>query len=332
MTFVLPTVTEKSDGSPRHVGLEFEFAGMDIHEAAAAVCEVFGGTPCEDGTFVCRVENTAYGNFSVELDSSLLRSKGYISLLNDIGIDLDASQEKRIERFLLDVAEELVPYEVVAPPIPMTELDSMDDLREALHRRKAKGTRASILYAFGLQFNIEPPDLGVETLTNFLKAFLLCYPWLREAADIDVSRVLSPFIDKFPSGYTRLVTDPEYMPADIKFLIDGYLDSNPTRNRPLDCLPLFAHLDRDRVMSRAREKHLIKPRPAFHYRLPNCLIDDPNWRIADEWALWTEVDELSRRPDTLAAMAEDFQNTPGFPFDLFTSSWKEKVPVWLGRA
>lgn len=331
MAFKLPSTTNKRDGTTRRVGLEFEFAGMDIGEAARAVADVFGGDVREEDIFVYRVEGTPYGDFSVELDSSLLQSKGYLKILHEIGIDLSASDEKRIERILLDVAEELIPYEIVAPPIPMTELDPVDDLRKALYERKAEGTRASVLYAFGLQFNIEPPDLDAATLTRFLKAFLLCYPWLREATDIDITRILSPFIDKFPSDYVRLVADPGYQPGDMAALIDDYLEHNPTRNRPLDCLPIFAHIDRERVMARAWETHLIKPRPAFHYRLPNCLIDDPDWSIAREWELWVAVDNLSRNADTLAAMGEDFLNTPGFPLDLFTSSWKEKVPKWLGR-
>ncbi|WP_167590411.1 amidoligase family protein [Oceanidesulfovibrio indonesiensis] len=332
MPFTMPSVTNKSAGGPRHVGLELEFAGMDIRDAARAVADVFGGEVREVDTFICTVEGTTHGNFSVELDSSLLRSKGYLKILHEIGIDLSDANEKRIERILLDVADELIPYEVVAPPVPMTELAPMDDLRELLRRRKAKGTRASILYAFSMQFNVEPPDLTAPTLAGFLKAFLLCYPWLREASGLDMTRILSPFIDKFPSDYVKLVVDPAYQPCDEAALIDDYLDHNPTRNRPLDCMPIFAHLDRDRVMARANEKHLIKPRPAFHYRLPNCLIDEPAWRIAREWDLWVAVDDLSRDADTLAAMGEDFLNTPGFPLDLFTDSWKEKIPRWLDRS
>ncbi len=332
MAFTMPTVTEKRDGAPRRVGLEFEFAGMDIREAARAVAEVFGGQVRELDTFIYAVEGTVHGDFSVELDSSLLQSKGYLKILHEIGIDLSDSDEKRLERTLLEVADELIPYEIIAPPVPMTELDPMDDLRELLRRRKAKGTRASILYAFGMQFNVEPPDLDVSTLTRFLKAFLLCYPWLREASDLDMTRILSPFIDKFPSDYVHLVVDPEYQPEDMTTLIDDYLDHNPTRNRPLDCMPIFAHLDKDRVMARAKEKHLIKPRPAFHYRLPNCLIDAPDWRIAKEWELWTTVDDLSRNTDKLSGMGKDFMNTPGFPMDLFTDSWKEKIPQWLDRS
>lgn len=332
MAFTMPTVTEKRDGAPRRVGLEFEFAGMDIGEAARAVAEVFGGEVRELDTFVYAVEGTEHGDFSVELDSSLLQSKGYLKILHDVGIDLSDSDEKRLERILLDVAEELIPYEIIAPPVPMTELDPMDDLRELLRRRKAKGTRASILYAFGMQFNVEPPDLAASTLTRFLKAFLLCYPWLRETSDLDTTRILSPFIDKFPSDYVHLVVDPEYQPEDTATLIDDYLDHNPTRNRPLDCMPIFAHLDEDRVMALAKEKDLIKPRPAFHYRLPNCLIDAPDWRIAKEWELWTAVDDLSRNTDKLTGMGEDFMNTPGFPMNLFTDSWKEKIPRWLDRS
>ncbi|OBX33760.1 putative amidoligase enzyme [Halomonas elongata] len=36
--------------------------------------------------------------------------------------------------------------------------------------------------------------------------------------------------------------DPDYQP-DLRTLIDDYLEYNPTRNRELDLLPLFAYLD-----------------------------------------------------------------------------------------
>ena len=85
---------------------------------------------------------------------------------------------------------------------------------------------------------------------------------------------------------------------DLSTLIDDYLDANATRNRPLDLLPLFLHLDGDSFRARLPEEQ-ISPRPAFHYRLPNSMIDDPNWSISQEWAAWMKVERLAADVDEL---------------------------------
>ena len=79
---------------------------------------------------------------------------------------------------------------------------------------------------------------------------MVLYDWLVDVSDIDVSRKLSAFIDPFPIEYRALVTSPDYAP-DLDRLIGDYLDANPTRNRALDMLPMFAHLRRKEVLARA---------------------------------------------------------------------------------
>jgi hypothetical protein len=39
--------------------------------------------------------------------------------------------------------------------------------------------------------------------------------------------------------------------------------------------------------------HLVKPRPAFHYRLPNCMVDEADWTLAEEWNRWVVVERLA---------------------------------------
>lgn len=46
-------------------------------------------------------------------------------------------------------------------------------------------------------------------------------------------------------------------------------------------------------MSQVEDPHLVKARPAYHYRLPNCLIDEPDWRLAREWNTWVAVERLA---------------------------------------
>jgi Putative amidoligase enzyme len=60
-------------------------------------------------------------------------------------------------------------------------------------------------------------------------------------------------------------------------LFEHYLEHNPTRNRPLDLLPLFVHLHGPGLLKRVEDAPLVKPRPTFHYRLPNCELTNPGW-------------------------------------------------------
>jgi hypothetical protein len=98
------------------------------------------------------------------------------------------------------------------------------------------------------------------------------------------------------------VLAPGYAP-DQAGLIDNYLHANPTRNRELDMLPLFAWIDEDRVRSCVPDAR-IKARPTFHYRLPDARIGDPGWSLALEWNRWCVVERLAADAERLAAMSE----------------------------
>ena len=158
----------------------------------------------------------------------------------------------------------------------------MDELRNELRACGAVGTHAHFFTAYGLQFNPEMPDLRPETILGYLRAFLLKYDSLLATEDIPLVRRMLPFIDPFPLAYVDQVLDPTYKPS-LNGLMRDYLEMNPTRNRALDFLPLFAHINKDIVFEYPVEKELIKPRPTLHYRLPSSLIDDPSWSLASEW-------------------------------------------------
>src|SRR6185312_17067732 len=108
------------------------------------------------------------------------------------------------------------------------------------------------------------------------------YDWLYIESEIPLARKLAPFIHSFPDDYIELVLDPAYHP-DLETFMTDYLINNPTRNRPLDLLPLFAWIDAEKVFSFPVEKDLVKSRPTFHYRLPNSEVDDPDWSVASDW-------------------------------------------------
>jgi len=180
----------------------------------------------------------------------------------------------------------------------------------------------------GLQLNIEAHSLEADWLTSILKAFVLLYEALVKAGNIDFSRQLSPYIKPFPGSYVRHVLQPGYRPG-IKELIDDYLAHNPTRNRPLDMLPLFAGIDRERVMAAPVERELIKPRPALHYRLPNCEIDDPDWTLARPFNGWAQVEHLAADLDRLDAAGSEYLERPTQALGQLADEWAKRIRDWF---
>jgi hypothetical protein len=325
--FCLPPVLRTSDGRVRRAGFEFEFAGLDIKTSARIVGDVFGGEHIVRSTFE-HLLRTDVGDFRVEIDASLLTDKKYEKPLRAIGIDTEKADTQWLENALLDTFSTLVPIEIGTPPIPIDQLERLDDLRQRLHDARAKGTRASILYAFGFHINPELPGDHAGVIRDFLRAFLLLYPWMKQRAEVDMTRRISPYINPFPDEYARLILRQDY-PASRERLIDDYLALNPTRNRPLDMLPVLAHLDRDRVIRRVEDPHLVKPRPAFHYRLPNCMIDEPDWRVAHEWNTWVAVERLAHDPQRLAEMSRDYLHADRTSFKPFVDKWPAVLETYI---
>lgn len=286
-------VTENHDGDARRVGVELEMGGLDSDRIAAAVTAELGGRFEPDNAFSGPIYDTALGDFRVELDASLLTEQRHLELLDALGIELDENAVRaKLESVLAKLAGLVVPHELVGPPVPMEALDRIDAIRARQQWAGARGTGASPLYAFGLQFNIEIHSREAASLLAVLQAFLLRFDGIVEREAIDFSRSLTPYVQPFPDDCLARFLDPEYDP-NLETLIDKDLALTPTRNRPLDLLPLLAWLDESRVMAAPVERELIKPRPAWHYRLPNCRIDDPDWSLHTAWAEWVEVERLA---------------------------------------
>lgn len=322
----LPKIVTTESGAERRAGFEFEFAGVEPNEASEIVTAILGGTIQKSNPFTYVVENTRYGKVSVEMDAAVLKERRYLKALDKMGVQIEPHLLDNLETALLGLSSTLVPCEIVLPPIPLSELDVLEELRDALRIRKAKGTRASLAYAFGLHINVEPPDLSVQTLTNYLRAFLLLQDNIRKRAEVDITRAVSPYIDRYPDEYVHLLAAPDYAPESISELVSDYLHHNPTRNRPLDMYPLFAHIDKETVFDNLpqQEAELIKARPAFHFRLPNCRIDEPLWTVESEWEQWLLVEKLASDPERLETMSRHFMNAPGFPMTLVSDSWAKQ--------
>lgn len=296
MDFQLPPRLRTHQGLIRKVGFEIEFGSLSVKDAAQVIQSLFGGTVRNLHQYQAHVIDTLYGDFDVGSDSRLLSEKRYEKYLEQMGIEPGSALQEGVERIFEKLSGTLLPVEISMPPLEMTNLRPAEELREALQKHSAVGISSSLFAAFGLQFNPEVPDFKASTLLAYLRAFFMLSEWLLEDANIAIARKITPFIHPFPKGYQSLVLDPDYEPSLQKLMRD-YLEFNPTRNRPLDLLPLFAFLDSELVFQHPVEKDLIKPRPTFHYRLPNSEIDDPNWSLAREWNKWVQVEILADKQD-----------------------------------
>ena len=333
--FMLPPRLHTAGGKVRRAGFEFEFAGPSLEQSARFVQQVFGGRHVVESPHVQCVEDSRYGGFSIETDSAFLKERAYLKPLKALGVDTETMNTDAIDGALFKFLSTWVPYEIAAPPIPITELEPLDELRRLLLESGAEGTRASVFYAFGLHINPELPDGEPLTILRHLQAFLLLQPWLKERVDVNVTRRIAPFINPFPAAYARLVLSAGYNEGDPETLknrlIDDYLAHNPTRNRPLDLLPVLSMLDKERVLRLVEEPSLVKPRPAFHYRLPNCLIDEPDWSLAKEWNTWVAVERLAHHPHTIGEMAEDFMRADDASFKPFVDKWPGVLERYTGK-
>jgi hypothetical protein len=322
--FLPPPVLRNALGEMRKAGFELEYSGVTIAESAILIRAVFGGKHVIDSTFEHRVTDTPFGEFKVEIDTMFLKDKQYETPLRALGVNPDVTDTSWLERALLGVLSTVVPVEIAAPPIPINQLAPLDDLRRRLHEAGAKGTRASMFYAFGMHINPEIPSDDPAVLVDYLRAFILLYPWLKRDAEVDLTRSISPYIDRFPADYGRLILRPDYH-ATRERLIDDFLEHNPTRNRPLDMLPILTHLDADRVRRNVPDMSLVKPRPSFHYRLPNCMIDEPQWTLAREWNRWVAVERLADDRSRIEAMAHDYEAAEARSFKPFYDAWPDLV-------
>ncbi|ADH85027.1 amidoligase family protein [Desulfurivibrio alkaliphilus] len=320
--------TTGPNGQPRQVGVEIEMAGVDLATMAQAVQAEFGGRVEYLNPFLSRVCVPEFDDFVIELDARVLQDRRYREHLRHLGIELDDEDSETLERWLAEAAGILVPHEIVAPPLPLAALPRLDRVRAALQQQGARGTQSSLLYAFGLQINIEAHRLTADWLTAILQAFILLYEALVKAGNIDLARQISPYIRPFPGSYGRNILQPDYQPT-MEQLIDDYLEHNLTRNRPLDMLPLFAEIDPERIRTAPVEHELIKPRPALHYRLPNCEIDDPAWSLAQPFNGWAEVEHLAADSQRLQSAAAAYLQRPAQALGQFADDWAEKIRDWF---
>jgi hypothetical protein len=256
----LPPRMTNHEGDPRRIGVEIEFTALTAEAGAQVIRNVFGGTVMRQDVHRYFVRGTEFGDFTCELDLQ------YVHRADGAPEAAESSSAAPLDVFLRDFRETLrgvygdvsalvVPCEIVCPPVPIEDLPKLEAIIDALRAEGAADTRASPLYGFGAHLNPEISDGGFDWIVAMLKSYLLLSDWLRAVMRIDLTRRLIAFTTPFPAAYVAKVVDPTYQPNQSQ-LIDDYLAFNPTRNRELDMLPLFAWLDGSRVDAGVRDRRI----------------------------------------------------------------------------
>ena len=280
-----------AEGAPRRVGVELELGGLPEGAAARLCAQVLGGRAEQRDSHVWQVSGTEIGTLEVYLD-----------------IFLRKAQKSRLRDLALDLGREVVPVEIVTEPLDMEGLARLEDLRARLREAGALGSGAGWFFGFGVHLNVEIASTRDADTVRPLLAYALIEDWLRSAHPIDESRRLLPFTDPYPTEFVRALIQagPGAARAEV---IGLYLEHTPSRNRGLDMLPIFAHFEPERIAAAISDK--TSARPTFHFRLPDCRIDEGGWRLADEWRRWVMVERVAGDAALLRRLSDAWEDDHG---------------------
>lgn len=264
---------DTQDGAPRRTGVEVEFSGLDVDETCKVLTGVLGGEISGEEPFLRDVSGTEIGGIKVELDTPA-REAGSVEIV----------------RKGLDVAAAVVPVEVITEPLDMAQLRRFNEVIPALQRAGASGTRAGVFLGFGVHLN---PEVVAPSHPHTLKtivAFGLLEDYLRKAEHLDMTRRALPFVKPWPDPFVTELLEADLTEiGDLFPIAKRHID---TRNHGLDLLPLLRHIDEDRY-AQAFPGVKSGARPTFHFRLPDCRIDEPSWDLSQSWALWHLVESVA---------------------------------------
>ena len=332
----MPDITRNAEGKERRLGVELEMSDITVDRLAKLVSEFLHDQGMavdvrESGRYDWEIVGDPAGDWQVELDFGLLKSMGRQAIEPGMMGELVQS----LEELMASVAETVVPVELVSPPLPMARLQQVETLISRIRKHGAKGTSDRWSNAFGMHLNMEVPETTADYIDSILKAFFCLFDWLQVRCQVDMARRVTPYIDPFPVDYVRLVLAPDYQP-DLEQLMRDYLEFNPTRNRALDMLPVFAHVD-EKLVREYTDDPRIKSRPALHYRLPNCDIHDSNWSLSLAWNDWLAVERLAADRQLLNLCCHDYLAYLNSPSERLFGQWLKTlqgqyVPMLTGSS
>lgn len=279
-------VPRRADGAPRRIGVEIEFGGLVEADVARIVAAELGGTAAVAAPREWDVSGTSLGDVHVEFDTAFRDARGALA---DVGLDL---------------ARGVVPVEIVTDPLTVADLPVLDALCDRLREAGATGSRQGVFLGFGVHFNPEIATDAAGDIAATLTAYALIEDWLRLRRPIDRMRWALPFVDRYPPPLLDALAVPPVEGWRLDTLAETYLTHVQTRNHGLDMLPLLAHLRRERVLDALGPPGLKGARPTWHFRLPDCRIDEPDWSLAEGWDLWVTVEQVATRAGLLDGLID----------------------------
>ena len=313
-------------GNPRRMGVEIEFAGVVPEQIVEAIHASFGGQVNWISPFEINIDETELGQFKVELDSKGIKQLGEDSTIAGNPAEAKDGIERTYIETISSLAAKVVPWEVVSPPIEFSKLNKLFPLIDKYRALGAKGTKHQLQYAFGVHLNPELPDLTAKTIVNYLKSFFCLFEWIKVTDKTDMARRITPFINHFSADYIKKVLRHDYAPS-LDQLMRDYLEDSPTRNRSVDLLPLFAFINED-LLREYVDDDRVNARPTFHYRLPNCDIDNPDWNLDTTIEMWMAV-ELLAFDEGLQAVCNEYLSESEKTLSSLSSNWSDRVQQLL---
>jgi hypothetical protein len=182
------------------------------------------------------------------------------------------------------------------------------------------------LLGFGVHLNPEVVDPeGACTLAT-IRAFALLEQYLRRIEDLDFTRRALPFVQPWPEKFVSELVDCEATSIDALFpLVASHIT---TRNHGLDLFPLLKHVD-EATFAKCFPDDKTSARPTFHFRLPDCRIDEPDWDLTQPWALWHLVESVADMPVLLDELGRAWRNRhTGIGW---RDNWAKDVTAILGN-
>lgn len=294
--YVIPEHNKNEKGEQRKIGFELEFGDLEVDKAVDVVAETFSGSVEKKSEMEFEVKSEEFGVFKVELDWQL--GKKIAEKRAGKSLPDEDNEPDTVMDWFKRLAGQLVPVEIVCPPLSLDNCKQLDVMVDTLRAAGAKGTDESYLYAFGVHINPEIADSSAYSIARYLQAFGLAQDWLFSINRVDPMRRVTPYINTYPSAYLELVF--QYTQGITrKKLIEDYMEHNATRNRALDMLPLWKHLEEDLLQQFELNDTLTQARPTFHYRLPNCEIEKKGWYLSESWNIWCVVEYIAADGDVL---------------------------------
>jgi len=325
MDYIIPPYERNHAGEARKVGFELEFSDLEVEEAADIIADTYDGHVEKNSEVELEVSTTTMGTFTVELDWQLGKKIAEGRTGKSISAEKDTGDT--LMQWAKWLAGQVVPVEIVCPPLEIRDLPQLDPMIDNLRRGGAKGTDESFIYAFGVHINPEIPDGDPTTIVRYLKAFALAQGWLFEKNGIDPVRRITPYIKPYSEDYIAHVLDYGDK-TTLPQLIDDYLDYNHSRNRALDMTVLWKHFCPQRLKKHAYDDSMIRARPTFHYRLPNCEIEKQGWYLSTSWNIWCVVEYIAAHQDildTLTARRQQSHSKKLFKTDRTWHNELEKI-------